>query len=319
MYSKRQIAAIIISTFLVILLISNFWYRESLSFVHQNLISIISTLGILACFIWGYRIPSHAALKGFDYWFVIFPLAFVLLLFVMIWSYEQSAIDLQIKDFVPIDKFFKIGLGISIMTSIGSVMVLINADRRLRKIEKEISNKNQDNLSELIKKEVERQLAMDLAKQKEKTNKESISDEKNLKDYLMKEIDTIQSIINRMSNNSFLIKGWAITLIVGTLLLERTLLVDSKLQISMAFIPLLAFWFLDAYFLWQERMYRELYKWVVNNRLKTDEHLFDMNAYRFEDNIDSKFRTMFSITLAWFYGSIVILIGIYEILISYGK
>lgn len=151
----------------------------------------------------------------------------------------------------------------------------------------------------------------------EKDLKDNGVDKKDLKDFMMKEIDTIQSIINRMSSNSFLIKGWMITLVVGTLLLERTLLTDSKLQITIAFIPLIAFWFLDAYFLWQERMYRKLYEWVIDNRLSTDDELFSMNAHRFRDKVDSRPRIMFSLTLGWLYGSIIGLLVIYEILISY--
>lgn len=142
--------------------------------------------------------------------------------------------------------------------------------------------------------------------------------EKNdLKEYLMKEIDIIQSIINRMSSNSFLIKGWTITLVVATLLLDKTLLDGSKLQIFIAFIPLLVFWFLDAYFLWQERMYRELYKWVIANRLNTDEDLLNMNASRFKKQVKSRFEIMFSVTLGWFYGTIFALMMTYVILISY--
>ena len=68
-------------------------------------------------------------------------------------------------------------------------------------------------------------------------------------------------------------------------------------------------------FLWQERMYRKLYNWVVSNRLKTDEYLFDMNAYRFKDKVQSKVRIMFSITLGWFYGLIAVLIVIYSIIL----
>lgn len=131
-------------------------------------------------------------------------------------------------------------------------------------------------------------------------NKES------LKEYMLKEIELIQDIIKRMAFNSFMIKGWAITLVVVALLLKGT-----EYQIWIAFIPLLVFWFLDAYFLWQERMYRKLYEWIINNRLKTDENLFDLNAYRFKDNVQSRFRIMFSTTLYWFYGSIAILIAIY--------
>ena len=134
-------------------------------------------------------------------------------------------------------------------------------------------------------------------------NKES------LKEYMLKEIEIIQDIIKRMAFNSFMIKGWAITLVVVALLLRGT----EKYQVWIAFVPLLVFWFLDAYFLWQERLYRKLYEWVINNRLKTDEYLFDMNAYRFKDKVQSKFRIMFSITLGWFYGSIAILIIIYSV------
>jgi hypothetical protein len=134
----------------------------------------------------------------------------------------------------------------------------------------------------------------------------------NLKEYMMKEVDIIQDIIKRMAFNSFMIKGWAITLVVVALLLKGV-----KYQIWIAFIPLLVFWFLDAYFLWQERMYRKLYEWVINNRLKTEEYLFDLNAYRFKDQVQSRFRIMFSITLGWLYGSIAILIVIYLVLLFF--
>jgi len=131
-----------------------------------------------------------------------------------------------------------------------------------------------------------------------------------LREYMLKEIEIIQDIIKRMASNSFIMKGWAITLVVVTLLLQ-----GSKYQVWIAFIPLIVFWFLDAYFLWQERMYRKLYDWVRNNRLKTDEFLFDMNAYRFKDTVQSRFRIMFSITLGWFYGSIAILVIIYTLIL----
>lgn len=127
---------------------------------------------------------------------------------------------------------------------------------------------------------------------------------------LFKEIDIIQGIINRMARNSFLIKGWTVTLVVVALLLK-----GDKYHVVLAFIPLLIFWFLDSYFLWQERMYRKLYQWVIENRPKTNDNLFDMNALRFKDEVQSKPRIMFSITLGWFYGLIGILITVYLILV----
>lgn len=139
-----------------------------------------------------------------------------------------------------------------------------------------------------------------------------MEEKEHLREYMLKEIDIIQDIIKRMAFNSFIIKGWAISLVVVTLLLKGVVY-----QVWIAFIPLLVFWFLDAYFLWQERMYRKLYDWVIANRLKTEDYLFDMNAYRFEKEVHSRCRIMFSITLAWFYGSIAVLIAIYLIVLTY--
>lgn len=135
-----------------------------------------------------------------------------------------------------------------------------------------------------------------------------MEDKNTLKEYMLKEISLIQDIIKRMASNSFMIKGWAVTLIVATLLLK-----GNKHQVLIAFIPLLVFWFLDAYFLWQERLYGKLYDWVVANRLKTDELLFSMNAYRFKNEVQSILKVMFSITLRWFYGSLAILTLAYTV------
>jgi len=142
----------------------------------------------------------------------------------------------------------------------------------------------------------------------------NVKNKDNLKEYMLKEIDIIQDIIKRMAFNSFMIKGWSITLVVVSLLLKGT----EKYQVCIAFIPLLVFWFLDAYFLRQERMYRILYDWVINNRLKTEEYLFDMKTRRFENEVQSVPRIMFSITLGWFYGSIAILVIIYTLIMKGG-
>jgi hypothetical protein len=130
--------------------------------------------------------------------------------------------------------------------------------------------------------------------------------------YLIEETKIIQDIIKRMANNSFLIKGWAITLIVATLLLK-----GEQLQLYISLIPLLGFWYLDAYFLHQERLYRRLYNWVIANRLDTENFLFDMNIYRFIGQEQSRLRIMLSISLISFYGLIGILILLYAILSHY--
>jgi hypothetical protein len=131
------------------------------------------------------------------------------------------------------------------------------------------------------------------------------------KEILIKELEIIQSVINRISSNSFLIKGWTITLVVGTLLLSGT-----ELQIFIAFIPIFVFWILDSYYLWQERLYRQLYRWVIDNRLETDRRLFDMDTTQFKEYVN-KPRTFFSLTLLLFYGFVLGVTIIYTIVIYY--
>jgi hypothetical protein len=108
-----------------------------------------------------------------------------------------------------------------------------------------------------------------------------------------------------------MIKGWTVTLVVAALLLK-----GERLQVLIAYIPLLVFWYLDAYYLWQERMYRKLYEWVVEKRRCSDELLFDMNAKRFEGRVHSKCRIMVSTTLAWFYVPLAVLITVYIVYLS---
>jgi hypothetical protein len=129
-----------------------------------------------------------------------------------------------------------------------------------------------------------------------------------LKEFMIEELKLTQDIIKRMALNSFLIKGWTITLVIATLLLK-----GDKFQALIAFIPILVFWYLDAYFLWLERLYRRLYDWIRLNRLTTDEHLFDMDYRRFIKDEQPKIRIMFSITLGLFYGSIFVLTLLYVI------
>lgn len=127
---------------------------------------------------------------------------------------------------------------------------------------------------------------------------------------MLEEVKLIQDVIKRMASNSFIIKGWAITLVVATLLLK-----GAKAQVLIAFIPTISFWYLDAYFLRQERMYRKLYEWVIGNRADSKEFFFDLNANRFKDQVASVTTIMASQTLAAFYGTIAFIIILYGLVL----
>lgn len=114
---------------------------------------------------------------------------------------------------------------------------------------------------------------------------------------LHKEIDLIQNCIKRMAQNSFIVKGWMLSLI--TLILSFGIVKDfneEKLCL-IVLIPLLSFWFLDAFFLQVEKKYRKLYQWTINNREKTNDFLFDLNPKRFDNQVPSIIKIMFSKTI----------------------
>ncbi|WP_133511624.1 hypothetical protein [Candidatus Thiosymbion oneisti] len=62
-----------------------------------------------------------------------------------------------------------------------------------------------------------------------------------------KHLDLLQGVINRMAGNSFLLKGWNVTLVAALLAVAADEL--EPLQVSVALLPVLALWGLDGYFL----------------------------------------------------------------------
>ncbi len=75
-----------------------------------------------------------------------------------------------------------------------------------------------------------------------------------------KHLEFIHNTINRMSTNSFIIKGWSITIFAAVYTLASKESDKSYNLINYLIIPL--FWYLNAYFLQLERKYRILYNKV---------------------------------------------------------
>jgi hypothetical protein len=73
----------------------------------------------------------------------------------------------------------------------------------------------------------------------------------------IKHLEFIQATIARVGTTSFLVKGWALTLAAGLLALTAGRL--SWQLAAVGVVPLLCFWYLDCFFLRQERAYRRLY------------------------------------------------------------
>ena len=98
-----------------------------------------------------------------------------------------------------------------------------------------------------------------------------------LGDERVKHLEFIQAVISRHGNSSFLIKGWALTVesVFFALAAGR---VDWKIAL-VAFVPLLSFWLLDAYYLRQERLFRRLYDDVRQPDSTVEPFAMDQTRY----------------------------------------
>lgn len=70
----------------------------------------------------------------------------------------------------------------------------------------------------------------------------------------IKHLEFIQNVITRMNTNSFQIKGWSI--VIASALLAVYASNQNNYFFLAAVFPTLVFWFLDAYYLSQERKFR---------------------------------------------------------------
>ena len=133
-------------------------------------------------------------------------------------------------------------------------------------------------------------------------------------------LEMIQNIINRLSRNSFLLKGWSVVLVSSFFALAA---VNDKVYfVFLAYFPLVIFWILDAYFLWQERLFRELYNAVRLGQKDKAEDNYSMNTSDYLTKVSSWFGTTFHIkkkkpnTLLYFYGTEMFCILIAKILLN---
>ena len=124
----------------------------------------------------------------------------------------------------------------------------------------------------------------------------------------------IQGVINRMAQVSFILKGWNVTLVV-VILGFATRASDVSLSLF-ALLPAIAFWALDAYYLRQEKLFRELYARVISSGGKEIPE-FSMDKGVCNDSVPSWKRTLFNRTIIAIHGFVIIIIIIISIIMYY--
>jgi len=126
-----------------------------------------------------------------------------------------------------------------------------------------------------------------------------------------KELDLIQSVINRMANNSFLIKGWAMTLMSALIAFGKDSILgnmNNSYYLIMIIGVLIPFWILDAYYLRQERIFIRIYNQAIADPKAHNRTRFDLKPTKIA--ADRMIAIMFSKSLFWFYVPFIVLISI---------
>lgn len=114
----------------------------------------------------------------------------------------------------------------------------------------------------------------------------------------LKHLEFIQNVITRMNSNSFLIKGWTITLVSALFALAAK---DANLNyVLITYVVIPVFWLLDGFYISQERQYRDLYS-EISAKGENDID-FNMNASSFCKGNRTWLAGVFSKTLIPFYG-----------------
>lgn len=125
-------------------------------------------------------------------------------------------------------------------------------------------------------------------------------------------LEQIQNVIDRQASNSFRIKGWTVTLVVAVLLFR-----SKDVYLLVAFIPLIGFWYLDAYYLRQEKLFRKLYDKRRTEDTETRAELFDMNLAQVDGDTAPTLELMVTTSMRIFYLTITGLLVIYSAVVLF--
>jgi len=115
----------------------------------------------------------------------------------------------------------------------------------------------------------------------------------------IKHLEMIQAVIDRMASNSFKLKGWAVTLVTAIFTLVAKDV--DKIYSIIVFIPIIIFWGLDAYYLRQERLYRDLYKKVRSTEESKIDFSLTATKQEYGNDKTDFWSCMLSATEIWFY------------------
>jgi hypothetical protein len=115
----------------------------------------------------------------------------------------------------------------------------------------------------------------------------------------------IQGVISRLGQNSFVLKGWSVTLTAGLL---AAAINDKGVYAKLALFPTIVFWGLDAYYLQQERLFRALHNAVANEEgASTPRYSLDVTPHR--GSVDSWLCACVAPTVLVLHATVALVVG----------
>lgn len=116
-------------------------------------------------------------------------------------------------------------------------------------------------------------------------------------DAKVEHLKLIQTVVGRMASNSFLLRGWTATLVAALFAFGAK---DAdKVFVLIAWVPLLVFAGLDAYYLMMEQRFRDLYNSVAAAPDDTPTN-FSMDVTAYQQN-RTWAKAVQSKTIKWYY------------------
>ncbi|MCJ1966327.1 hypothetical protein LRM41_01930 [Candidatus Nanosynbacter sp. TM7-087] len=116
-------------------------------------------------------------------------------------------------------------------------------------------------------------------------------------------LEFIQGVINRLSSNTFLFKGWSVTIIGAVFTAMITTRNNDLLWLILGIV--LIFWAIDAYYLMLERGYRKLYKQVAETSSEKVDYGMNIGQFiKFSTWLEAFRRPV----LLLFYGIVLIVV-----------
>jgi hypothetical protein len=125
----------------------------------------------------------------------------------------------------------------------------------------------------------------------------------------IKHLEMIQAVISRLGNDSFYVKGWAVT--VAGAFLGFAVNLERETLALVALVPTGLFWVLDSYYLYSEKLFRGLFELVRRKSQAVEAFEMAATTSSFVATLTeeaeapmTRWAVLRSRTIALFYGAI---------------